>query len=390
MTLNEFISKYPRVRLANSKDNASILSFFDQVFMETGEGGLGVDRDPDFFALGKAQGEKSFTFLFCNEDDSIGGIGCISIMPMQIEGELQWIAYNCDLKFSPKIEKKTRMAFYLFYESLVAKLSEIEDFNGAKTMFASILDGNTAALKALVTKKKRLSQLHHQAFYSYENINVLARLPLPLRGPSDLQVKRGSEFSQDELIDFLTSNPDGSTITWSREEILRRQRVSGFSFEDFIVVVNGQNEIQGMTLLLTDSEYRQLKVRSMPKVIKYGQIFTSLLGQPRIIEDKPMNIGYLSFVKILSQDVKVRADIYGLFLNEVFRIQSALPKSNRYHVLNFQEPQGHEMSKRLLTKGFLSKGLNSTLYQAVHEKSAIPTKQLPMSQKRVDFDPVFH
>ncbi len=386
MKLSDLVSQFDRVRLATVADNQRILSFIDDIAMQTKEGGLGIDRNPSFFSLGKAQGDRSFTFLFLNPDQSIGGIGCISITCMQVKGQEQWLGYCSDLKFTRKIDPETRMQFYKFFERLINEFSNIEELERCQYILASIFDGNIAAKKALIAKKTKKNQVEHRPLYSYENVNILTRLPFPrLKKQSFI---RGSAVGKEKIIEFLTSNPENAEIVWTRQEIERRQKIADFSFDDFIVQLDDQKKIVACGLLLTDSPFRKMRIHRMPSSIKLSQYFTPLLGRPTIKEKVPLKIAYLSFLKIKTQKASERSEIIDGFLGKIFSEERQKARDERFHIINIQEPKQNQLAKSLTRKGYLCNSLASTVYQVTTRDE--DGTALIASQRRLDFDVVFH
>ncbi len=386
MRLADLVSQFDRVELATVADNQRILSFIDDIAMQTKEGGLGIDRNPSFFSLGKAQGDHSFTFLFLNPNNSIGGIGCISITCMQVKGKKQWLGYCSDLKFTRKIDPETRRQFYKFFERLINEFSNIEELQSCRYILASIFDGNIAAKKALIAKKTKKNQVEHRPLYSYENVNILMRLPFPrLKKQSFV---KGSAVGKERIIEFLTSNPENAEIVWTRQEIERRQKIANFSFDDFIVKLDNDDTIVACGLLLSDSPFRKMRIHRMPKSIKLTQYFTPVFGRPTIKEKAPLKIAYLSFLKMKTQEADERSHLIDGFLAEIYSEEKQKARNERFHIVNIQEPKQNHLGKSLTRKGYLCNSLPSTIYQ-VTTREPDATALVP-GQQRLDFDVVFH
>ncbi len=389
MKLADLVDQFSRVQLATLNDNETILQFIGNIAMQTKQGGLGIDRYPDFFSLTQIQGEKSFTFLFLNQDDTLGGIGCISLTPMNIKGRDQWLGYCSDLKFSRTIDKETRLQFYQFFERLIRSFSSIEEFQGCQYIISSILDDNIAAKKSFVAAKSKKSGIDHRPVYQYENVNVLARLPiLEFPYPNPIKVLRGHQVGKEKILRFLTSNPESAEIVWTRNEIERRHLATGFSFDDFYIHADSHDEILGCALLLSDSQHRKMRVSPMPLSLKISQYLTPLFGQPAIKENDALNIGYFSFLKIQNNNPKLRSQTIDAFLQQTFRDQKSRIRNQRFHVINVQEPMGYGLKSQLVKKGYLCNSFGSTVYQVTAEDE--PQNFLQAKQSRMDFDVVFH
>lgn len=389
MTFSQLLDSYPLVQLAQPCDNKDILHFIQNISMKTKDGSLIFDRNPNFFSLTDIQGEKSFVFLFKNKDQTIGGIGCLSITKMTINGEEQYLGYTSDLKLSPKIDRETRIQFYKFYEELSLNFSSLEELKGCRFVINCILDNNTAAIKSLVkANSKKRSQLIHQPIYAYENINIVARLPKLKIFKPKFKVLPGEYFKKEEIIDFLTQNFNKSQIQWSREEILRRQEKTQFQWSDFKLITDNQNNIIASSLLLSDNQYRAAKISNPPRSLLLSQKITSLFGMPEIIENEPLRTAYLSFVKTQTTKPKERADLMASMLNTYFN--ELRFQETRFHSITLHEPQTWKMKQRLTKKGFLAVGLNSTIYQVVHQDLQSQDSLNAEVNSRPDFDVVFH
>ncbi len=387
MKLQSLVDEFTCVKIANQEDNADILNFIEHISMQTSDGGLGIDRLPNFFSLTRAQGEKSFTFLFLNANKTLGGIGCISLTSMQVKGKTEKLGYCSDLKFSRKIDRQTRIEFYQFYEKLIENFAKIEELDGCQYVLSSILDENVAAKKSIVQKESRKSKVQSLPVYQYENINVLAKLPFWISNATD-EICTGDRVGKEKIIAFLTSNPEGSEVVWTVEEIARRQKVVGFSFDDFLVRLNDLGEIEACTLLLSDYSFRKMRVTSMPWALRMSQILTPILGQPKIRENEPLKVGYLSFLKINKKAAKDRAQVIHSFLQKIFFQQRALARGDRFHLYNVQESIQHKIKTHLSAKGYLCNAFSSTVYQMTTEPE--PPLHLKCQANRLDFDVVFH
>ncbi len=386
-TLNDLLTNFSRITQATPVDSQEILDLSARVQMLTESGGLKFDRNPDFFALSKIQGERSYTFLFRNSDGSLKGYGCISITPMLVKGKKQYLGYTSDLRFSPDMEKETKIQFYQFYETLIREFKNIKELNSCEYIISSILDGNAAAKSVMVKKKgQNKGQLIHRPFYSYTSINVIGALPL---SSTKTFVQKGSESVKDEILDFLTAS-EGQEITWTKDEILRRQKNHDFSWEDFLLIRNSRGEIKACCTVLSDFRYRKANVANLTPSIRLSQWVASALGRPKIKENKPLRLGYVSFLKIKEKDLSRRAEILKQFFKAIYKEESRLPKSERFHSITVHEPTSFNMGRRLLKKGFLNVELPATLYQVIHETELKDENKIKKSAKRPDFDIVFH
>lgn len=391
MSLSNIMSKYPSLSLAEHIHNQEILDFIAKIPMQTEEGGLSFDRNPDFFALTRAQGEKAFTFLFRNSDQSLSGIGCISLIAMQVKGKSSYLAYTSDLRLSPQIEGATRHDFYRFYEELIQNFANLSEFNHCQHIFATIFDGNVTARRALVEKKNNSkSQLTHRPVFAYDNINVMGRIPGLSQFGKKYKVVKANSADEEQIVSFVTHSHNQHGLTWSEPEVRRRLEISGLGFEDFLLIRNKEGQIVATCLLMSDRDCRRVKITRLPLSVKISQLILPLLGQPSFELQKPLNIGHLCFLKVQPDSEFSRATALPSFLNAIFSQLQCLPRSERYHSITFQEPQQTGMMGQLRRQGYLCVALSSTLYQVYHEKNAGDDVLLPPCSDRPDFDFVFH
>jgi len=391
VSLSNLMSKYPSLSLADYTHNNEILNFIAKIPMLTEMGGLSFDRNPDFFALTRAQGEKAFTFLFRNSDQSLAGIGCISLIPMQVNGESSYLGYTSDLRLSPQIEQAVRMDFYRFYEELIHNFQNLSEFNYCQHIFATIFDGNRAARKALVEKKNNSqSQLVHRPFFAYDNINVMGRISGLSKLGKNYKVVKAKSTDEEQIVSFLTHSHNQQGLIWSEAEIRRRLDICALSFEDFLLIRDRSGQIAATCLLMSDQDFRRVKITRMPLAVKVSQLILPLLGQPPVKLKRPLNIGHLCFFKVRSDSDFSRTKVLSSFLTTLFVQLQNVPRSDRFHTITLQEPQRTGLISTLRRKGFLCVALPSTLYQVYHEENARDDVLLSPCLDRPDFDFVFH
>ncbi len=306
---------------------------------------------------------------------------------MQIKGNKEYLGYTSDLRFSSQIEKETKIQFYKFYETVIKEFKNIDELKSCQYIIASILDGNVPAKKVMVQKKgQNKGHLIHRPFYSYSNINVIGSLSFIQ--PKN-KVELGSELNKEEILEFLTTQ-QGQNISWTREEILRRQKINGFQWQDFFLLRDQDQKIMACCALLSDYRYRRAQVENLSLGIRLSQVVTSMLGRPRVEENTPLRIGYLSFLKVSEMNLNKRSQILSQFFNAINIKERSLPKKDRFHSITVHEPSHFNMGVRLLKRGHVNIQLPATLYQVIHESDVNEQNLLPIQKQRPDFDVVFH
>jgi hypothetical protein len=379
--LRDLCAKYSRFSVAEPGNNVEILAFLIQVSMTTKRGGISALRGPDFFALGRAQGRKSFVVLMRNDDESLGGIAALSVSTMRVKGKTSALVYASDLRLSAGLSRKTRLQFHQWYEELALRCAEIEEFEGSAFMVTSIFDENTAAVRSLVEKKKAKREPVYRPLFPYQNINVVGRWRRQKTRGVGVSICEDAE----ELKFFLLSNPEGSEIVWEWDELARKLEVLGLSLNDFLVArINGQ--IVGACLPYTDEAYRRTVLLNVSAGVRWVGRILPLLRKPGFEEGTPLRNGFLGFLKLSAGDSDERADIVSALLSEFSRRQRGLPRRERCHTITVMDAQENKLDQKLKERGFLFTRLPATIYQVVHRKNFQKEKLLHATKRRPDFE----
>jgi len=362
----ELLAPYPLLTLAQASDNAEILDFLDRIDMKTARGGIKFSRRPDFFALQAAQAETALTFLMKNPDGELTGTAVYAITPMRVRGHEEKVAYTCDLRLSPRINRRTRLQFRDIYVDATRHAHTIAEFGGARTIITSIFDENAAAISTLVGKKEgRARDMVYRPVFPYHNITVLGRLPLS-RALVTHRVERCPTALVNQLLAFLDSNPEQSELTFSMRELWRRQSVIGFRWEDFLVVLDQNGEIQAAGLPVSDEKFRKLVLQGLGAGLRTAGELLPLLGRPALREGEPLRTAYLGFLKIRARSPQEHEDLLASLLHRYLDLEREKPIGERYHNIVVMEPQARHLDQRLRLKGLITMSLPATVYQVVH------------------------
>jgi hypothetical protein len=389
-TLAELIAPYPTASLATAADNDEILDFFDRIDMKTDRGGISFSRRPDFFALQRAQAERTFTFLFRNPDRELSGVAVYAITQMMVKGKLEPVAYTCDMRLSPRINRRARIHFRDLYVDITKHCHEVDEFLGTRFIITSILDENTAAINSLVSKKDgKAGEMLYRPVFPYQNLTILGRLPLVRLG-SPRRAVRCPGSRVEDLQTFLLSNPEQSEITLSAHELERKKTLLAFSWEDFLVVFNHAGEIVAASLLVTDEAYRKLVLKGIGAGLKAVGQAMPLLGKPAFHEGAPLRTSYLGFLKIAATTIQERADLLASLLHLCLDLDRRVPLPQRFHNLIVMDAQANRMDQQLRLRGFLTLSLPATLYQVIHRQDFTKKNLLRAHPaRRADFEVAF-
>ncbi len=314
VSLLDIVSKYSHVRLATADDNEAILAFLATVEMETTGLNLRYDRTPDFFSFIREQGDCGFTFLFLNDDRTIGGLCVASFRRFYVKGRLVRAGYLSDLRLHPKLSRRARVQWRQCYAEVVEQAHHIKEFENCEYLCTAILAENEAAIKALASGK---SGFNYRELMRYESFAVLGRLPIgPLRrlipalSPGPYRVRRATpedkprlrallhqENSQRILGDFVAHDE-------SYDELARRfETWTGLTIESFLLAENKTGELVACAAPWTHRESRRLVVDSIGFAQSLLGEILPLLGGKRIRAGRDfsvLNFTHLAFADSLS------------------------------------------------------------------------------------------
>jgi hypothetical protein len=324
MTLQDLLTSFPQVHLAEPRDDDRIRHFFHTRPMDSKNFFLSYERNPSFFDFLKLQGHAYFVFYVENESGQIEGCGSLSLRHGQHHGRSCLIGYLADLRVS-NIRRWGRV-WRDFYEALITEAARIQELAQVKLFYTCLLIDNKKAYNSLVLNKTNLSYTH---FHNYKMINVFSVLmPVVVK---EIQVKSWDEVSLSELKEFYRRNsakvPYAYTYEQQHNELDRR--IS--SFPDFTlnhgVVLMRNNQIIAACSFWSPT--------SCKKIIMYNQTRKMLLlGQLMCL---PKNQEELKCLYLLGLQLDVNlADQDKMQLMKVI-LSFALKRAKKYgfHCVSF-------------------------------------------------------
>ncbi len=230
-----------RMRLASAADNQRLCTLFREVDMSA-DLCLAEERDPDFFALQRAQGGQGCTVLL--EDLSQPGrpaFGCASILtrPAWVYGQVRHIGYACDLRIEPDYRRGT-----IFPTVIEQFMAYMQNHEGMDMMFSAVLSSNARGRGALLNQGvKRQGQPHAQVMTAY---NMTSLQFMGDRKANDPRVQRAQESDRPALIAFLADQQRmrlfGEVVddAWLAH---RLQQWPGLSLQDFFLLKDGNGQV---------------------------------------------------------------------------------------------------------------------------------------------------
>ncbi|MBC7894927.1 MAG: hypothetical protein H7066_05920, partial [Cytophagaceae bacterium] len=314
MRLDDFVARYPGIRLAEPGDNARILDFFDRSPMETRATDVQYRRSPDFFKLLRFQAERAHVFLAIDASEEVHAVGTATLRPGWAHGKPITIGYLGDLRIG--FDRKVIAHWRTFYGGLMAGAREIEELADCGCWFTAILDDNALARRSLA--RGRTGAPVYVPLAPFTMRNVVARLPLgrrTLRGGWNVRTARPGDANR---IDAFFEGENARLSLGFRGEFSRRLRQwDGLAITDFVIAESG-DAIMACMAPWSPSAAKHTIVRHIPRTLRMlGVIPGRRIRIPSAGE--PLRMAYLTHLTFGSGvTAAARGDVFRSMLDHVF------------------------------------------------------------------------
>lgn len=386
ISIDELIGKYPHLYQAGPGDNDKILEFYHGVTMSSGGAVLRYERGPDFFALIRSQGERSWVFYLKDDEGRWQGVAVLSIRRALVDGKPVRVGYGSDLRIARECPRELRDEWKAYYSEFMSRFGYIKDLEGCEYSVSAVLDGN----------KRMRDLMSHPDFPAFSDFghlkihNIFGRGRGRFRmlfqdGLRDLKPKarfaraadkaalRGFLLRQhmDHVLGYAFGPEEGDELSH------RLSTWQGLTIENIIIVEDKQGRIIATMAPYDGSSMRRLVLGQMTFVRRLMGWLMPLVGSPAIREGREMHQCYLTALemdKSLNEDQQT-----GLFeLMLQFFYKSGRPKE--YHNLVFIDAGDGHLQKALQGKKLLTTSVGTTLYE-VHVSRPNQVPALPAGSK---------
>ena len=291
-----------RFDLATEEDDGQLRQRMAEDWMR-GPLSLSFRREPSYFAACCVQGE-GMQVIKCTDlaRGRIAGMGSRSLRTVFLDGQPARVGYLSDLRAHPDYRHRTLLARgYRF-------LHQLHEADPAPIYFTVILDGNTAALRALTGGRAGLPLYRDLGRILTPGVH----LDLPkrrLREPG-LRFERGRERRLPEILAFL--------CRWQREKQFApiysaadfgTHRLRDLRIQDFLLAVRG-DRIVGCCAAWDQRGFRQTHIEQYSPALAAVRPVYNLAA--RLLPLKPLPSPgslipyfYLSFAAVEENDVRV-------------------------------------------------------------------------------------
>lgn len=354
-----------RMRLATEADNQRLCTLFREVDMSA-DLCLAEERDPDFFALQRAQCDQGYTVMLedLTQPDR-PAFGCASILTRAawVNGQVRRIGYACDLRIEPDYRRGT--IFPTVIAQFMAYMQTHEDID---MMFSAVLSSNTRGRNALLNHGvKRQGQPRAQVMTAY---NMTSIQFVGGRKPIDPRVRRAQESDRPALIDFLAQQQKQRFLGYVVNEYWFEQRLRdwpGLSLENFFVLKDGDGRVLACAAPWDSApDLRRSRVVAYQGSMRALKIAYNIEARLRRFAPLPevgecFHFQYLTHLEVQNDDpTLLNALLRGIY-NEL--------RGQPLHFMSLMVPQGSRLEAGL--QGFRIRRIPMELVAFTNERSAL-------------------
>ena len=354
-----------RMRLATEADNQRLCTLFREVDMSA-DLCLAEERDPDFFALQRAQCDQGYTVMLedLTQPDR-PAFGCASILtrPAWVQGQVRRIGYACDLRIEPDYRLGT-----IFPTVIAQFMAYMQTHQGMDMMFSAVLSSNLRGRNALLNQGgKRQGQPLAQVMTAY---NMTSIQFMGSRKANDPRVQRAQEGDRPALIAFLAAQQRKRLFGEVVDEawLTRRlQRWPGLSLHDFFLLKNGDGQVLACAAPWdTEAQLRRSRVLAYQGSMRWLRMLYNLearlRGIPRLPDEgQCFHFVYLTHLEVLEDNPQ--------WLNALLRSIYNQLNGQAFHFMSLMVPQGSPLEDGLT--GFRIRRIPMELIAFTNERSSL-------------------
>ena len=345
--------------LARPEDNDDVCALFRDVHVH-GDLDLNQERDPDFFALQRLQGDPAYTYLARDDEGLAGGLASFVLRPGWLDGERVTTGYICDLRRHPRF--RAGVGFIRHYDDVLAQL---EAEHGAQVLTTVVFDDNELAHKVLMgPSARRRGQPPYRVMTPFRMTSV--QFTRRKRGPKR-RIDEATPADLDALEAFLTRRGKQRVLGEDFSDGLLRRRLAtwpGFRLEDFLLARGPTGGIVGCLAPWDTSAVKRTRVLGyhgqMAWVKRGFDVGATVLRWPRLPEPGDcFRFAFLTHLEVDGDDPDV--------LNALLRAAYRRLRPQRLHFMSALVPVGSPLEAAF--GGFTVQHTAMTLY-AVHRASS--------------------
>ena len=313
--------------LADTRHNSELCRLARDIPMP-GNIQVAFGRDPDFFYGRKVEGKVSQTIVAIEEDKVIG-LGCRSIKPMYINGQVVNFGYLSGLRGSEAARGTTALARGFRF------LRRLHEDKRTLAYITTIVEDNVYAKNLLESGRAGLPRYIDLGKYYTLAINMNSWRRGRLRRDG-ISVSRGDRVGMKEIVAFLSRcGKERQFFPVYTEEDFHSEYTRDFDPRDFYVAIR-RNEVIGVVAKWDQSGFKQNIVTGYAGLLKSFRWALNLVLTMTRFKALPepgeqLRMFYVSFVCIKDNDPKVLEKL----LETLY--QDNKTKEYHYCVIGFHE-----------------------------------------------------
>lgn len=310
LTMDEVVKKYSHIKIATEEDNQKILEFYKNEAMVTDGESISFARDPNFFDFYRLTTNTFWTFLFLNDDLSIGGIGSVLRHERRVGEEIKPLAYFCDLRISHKAGRRAKIQWRQFFPDIIESLPKLAPEYYCISAYTAILASNDAAINSL-TKGGRGITYRYLNSYLVNSFVTTGLLHSKLFYAEEITIETFLKFYQENNAKIFLSEEKSSlqnTIS----------KLSSFSKESNLVGVFKNGTLVSVSFIVNKNITRRLKVNNLSGAKMLATKLLKVLGKPTPSKDGELQVVdflYYSLDEKFESFEKEILEAYSEFLN---------------------------------------------------------------------------
>lgn len=361
MDLEQILSRYPELELADELANKEILKFFDAMAMRVEGMQINYDRKPNFFGFLNDQAEQSRVILGRSQDGELKGVGSFHMRKGYLNEVLANVGYLGDLRVG--LDRRILKSWRKVYGEILDSNASAESTH-PRYFLTAVLDDNLAAKRALVTAKNQ--QFVYDHLVDYQIVQIIGKKPWASRKRrTSFEVRRARASEVQEIIDFLQKESQRQVMGYDYATELPRRlnQWENFSPENFILVKDHDKVIA--CTALWEPTHKKIVVEnfSWSNRVLFHMLNRSFLAKrPLDMQTGRLNIVYLTHLTI-SQELtpEMRRDVFRDLFVQAYQYSRDI---HNFHALSFHDYAFDHYASCL--KDFVSFRMNASLYTVRH------------------------
>lgn len=346
LTFEQVLGKYSHIRLATQEDNQAILDFYKNEVMQTSAESVSFARDPDFFAFYKQTTKTFWTFLFLNDDHSIGGMGTVLRHIRFIDGDFKPVAYFCDLRISSNAGRRAKLQWRQFFPDCISSIKILKKDQRCISAYTAILATNDAAIASL-TKSGRGVTYRYLNSYNVQSYVSTGLLHSQRFFTKEISLFEFTEFYKENVgMNFLAQDTNDLVNTISAMRILSKKFILLGAFK--------KDTMYAITAVSINNVSRRLKILNLSGAKLLASKAFKFTLKDAVTSDGEMSVSDLVFTSF--KEIKLTKDPDVAFREEmiesIFNYLDKNKLTRTSHILNIY------LNERIVENDLLRRGIS--------------------------------